>query len=107
MLFCFKRSFRHNEVGPPPDVKDAFAMFTDRWGQMSPEQLLRFMVGYQGDTRSTISDAQVVVERIRHHRHLASFTRPLLTLDDFHHFLFSPLLNAPIISQACLSFLFF
>ncbi|RWR76946.1 phosphoinositide phospholipase C 4 isoform X1 [Cinnamomum micranthum f. kanehirae] len=99
MFFCFKRSFRHNEVEPPPDVKYAFSTFTNGWGQMSPEQLLRFMIGYQGDTRSTISDAQAVVDNIRHHRHLASFTRPLLTLDDFHHFLFSPLLNAPFISQ--------
>ncbi|KAJ8637032.1 hypothetical protein MRB53_011299 [Persea americana] len=99
LFFCFKRSFRHNEVEPPPDVKDAFSTFTNGWGQMSPEQLLRFMIGYQGDTRSTISDAQAVVDKIRHHRHLASFTRPLLTLDDFHHFLFSPLLNAPFVSQ--------
>lgn len=100
MCLCFTRKFRSNEAEPPPDVKAAFARFSGGAGQLTAEQLVRFMVEYQGDSSATIADASAAIEQIRHRRHhLVKLTKPVLTLEDFHQLLFSDDLNNPITSQ--------
>lgn len=68
---------------------------------MTADQLQRFLQDAQGQS-VTISDAELILDRIIHkrHPHLAKFiNRKSLSLEDFHHFLFSTELNPPIKSQ--------
>lgn len=103
MCVCFTRKFRVTEAEPPADVKDAFKKYAEGGTYMTAEQLRRFLVDVQGDGGASISDAEKVVEHVlRTRHHLAKFTRHTLTLDDFHHYLFSSDLNPPIINKVCI-----
>ncbi|KAK9153505.1 hypothetical protein Sjap_000985 [Stephania japonica] len=96
----FTRKFKITEPEPPQDVKEAFGRFTAT--AMSPDQLLRFLIDFQRDPDAKIADAEHIVNHIMQKRHqIAKFTRHSLSLDDFHHFLFSEDLNAPIESKVC------
>nr|XP_029120618.1 phosphoinositide phospholipase C 6 isoform X1 [Elaeis guineensis] len=97
---CFTRKFRWSEAAPPPDVVAAFAAYANGGDHMGPEQLRRFLAKAQGESGATLADAERIigqVRQLRHRHHLLG--RPLLALDDFHHFLFSDELNPPIQSQ--------
>ncbi|KAM0948139.1 putative phosphoinositide phospholipase C [Dioscorea sansibarensis] len=99
---CFTRKFRWNEAQPPEDVKAAFTACAEGARQVGPEQLRRFLVEWQKETDATAADAERIVEQVRQlrQRHLLGrVARPLLNLEDFHHFLFSDELNPPIRSQ--------
>ncbi|XP_052177203.1 phosphoinositide phospholipase C 4-like [Diospyros lotus] len=99
ICMCFTRRFRVTEAEPPPDVKEAFRKYSEGGTHMTAEQLRRFLAEVQGESASAAS-AERIVEQVLHKRHhIAKFTRHTLTLDDFHHFLFSPDLNSPIGSQ--------
>lgn len=88
------------EAEPPEDVKEAFKKYAEGGTQMTAEQLRRFLVEFQSDPSVTLSDTERIVEQMLQKRHpIAKFTRHALALDDFHHFLFSTDLNAPIGSQ--------
>ncbi|XP_057979096.1 phosphoinositide phospholipase C 6 [Malania oleifera] len=100
MFKCFTRKFKCSEAEPPADVKEEFARFSGGDLHMSPEQFRRFLVESQGELECTLSDAERIVGQVIHRRHhLTRHTRHGLDLDDFHHFLFSHDLNAPIVSQ--------
>ncbi|XP_068644185.1 phosphoinositide phospholipase C 2-like [Aristolochia californica] len=96
MCLCFTRRFRSKEAEPPPDVREAFTSFTGGASHMTAEQLLRFMVDGQGESDATIAEAEAVIDLIRHRRHLGKFSKPLLSVEDFQHYLFSEDLNTPI-----------
>lgn len=101
---CFTRKFRWKEAQPPEDVKAAFTACAEGAGQVGPEQLRRFLVEWQKETDATAADAERIVEQVRQLRQkhvLGRVARPLLNLEDFHHFLFSDELNPPVISQVC------
>ncbi|CAL5363867.1 unnamed protein product [Camellia sinensis] len=95
---CINRKFRINEAEPPPDVKDAFARFADKDSQtMSPDHLHRFLLHFQGEETSTVSDADRFIHQVIHRRqHLTNYPRHALTLHDFFHSLFFDDLNGPI-----------
>ncbi|KAI3682128.1 hypothetical protein L2E82_50160 [Cichorium intybus] len=103
VCWCFTRKFKISEAEPPSDVKDAFKKYSDDGIHMTPDQLRRFLEEYQGDDGhdASISEAERIVEQILHKRHhLSKFiNRKALSLEDFHHFLFSADLNPPIRSQ--------
>lgn len=100
VCMCFKRKFRLTEAEPPVDVKEAFRRYTEGGAHMTAEQLLRFLVEGQNDGAATASDAERILELVLDRRHhVTKFARTTLTLDDFHHFLFSTDLNGPIASQ--------
>ncbi|XP_020579605.1 phosphoinositide phospholipase C 2-like isoform X2 [Phalaenopsis equestris] len=99
--FCFTRRFLWRAVEPPADVREAFAFYAEGGAVMSPEQLRRFLADRQGEA-VTAAEAELIVERIREMRHRHSpvkFSRSLLSVDDFFHFLFSGDLNPAIRSQ--------
>ncbi|XP_068668302.1 phosphoinositide phospholipase C 2-like [Aristolochia californica] len=96
MCLCFTRRFRSKEAEPLPDVREMFRSFTGGASHMTAEQLLRFMVEAQGESDATIAQAEAVIDQIRHRRHLGKFSKPLLSLEDFQHYLFSDDLNTPI-----------
>ncbi|GAB4827593.1 Phosphoinositide phospholipase C 6, variant 2 [Ancistrocladus abbreviatus] len=97
MFMCFTRKFKINEVQPPFDVAEAFAIYADRAPYMTAEQFRRFIVDFQGEAEATASDADAILREVIHRRrHSSKFTEQGLTLEDFFHFLFSDDLNGPI-----------
>ncbi|MBA0767467.1 hypothetical protein Gotri_016347 [Gossypium trilobum] len=100
MCVCFTRKFKVTEAAPPPDVKDAFNRYAEGGPHMTAEQLHRFLVDVQGQGLATKGDAEGIVQQLLQKRHhMAKFRRHALTLDDFHHYLFSADLNPPIGDQ--------
>ncbi|XP_072982936.1 phosphoinositide phospholipase C 2-like isoform X1 [Typha latifolia] len=98
---CFTRKFRWNEAQPPEDVKEAFTAYADGGATMGSDHLRRYLADFHADAGDD-ADAERVMERIRQLRprmHLAKISRPILALEDFHHFLFSEELNPPLRSQ--------
>ncbi|XVF19863.1 hypothetical protein REPUB_Repub11eG0147600 [Reevesia pubescens] len=97
MCVCFTRKFKVTEAAPPPDVKDAFNTYAEGGPHMTAEQLHRFLVDVQGQKGATVADAEeLVLQVLQKRHHMAKFRRHSLTLDDFHHYLFSADLNPPI-----------
>ncbi|KAJ6803898.1 phosphoinositide phospholipase C 4-like [Iris pallida] len=99
---CFTRKFRWNEARPPPDVESAFADFAEGGTSMTPDHLRRFLADRQQEGDLGAAEAERIVERVRQIRHrnpLGKLSRPLLSVEDFHHFLFSVELNPPLVSQ--------
>ncbi|XP_021603531.1 phosphoinositide phospholipase C 4 isoform X2 [Manihot esculenta] len=100
MRTCFSGKFRITETEPPSDVKEAFVKYTEGKNYMTAEQLQRFMVEVQSEGGASVSDAEMIVDQILQKRHhITKCVRSCLTLDDFHHFLFSTDLNPPISNQ--------
>jgi phosphatidylinositol phospholipase C delta len=98
MCVCFTRRFKVTEAEPPADVKRTFKKYAEGGTHMTPEQLRRFLVEVQGEGGASISDAERTVEQVLQKRHhMGKFPRKrTLTIDDFHHYLFSAELNPPI-----------
>ncbi|KAL0359179.1 UNVERIFIED_CONTAM: Phosphoinositide phospholipase C 6 [Sesamum angustifolium] len=70
-----------------------------RADHMKADQLLKFLVEYQGeDEGCSAADAEAIMQKVFQRRHQTSRRRGL-TLDDFFFFLFQDDLNAPINSQ--------
>ncbi|KAL1827456.1 hypothetical protein ACET3Z_005868 [Daucus carota] len=100
VCICFRRRFRVLEEAPPPDVVRTFNKFSGDGTHLSPEQLVRFLVEEQGEQGATLSECESIVQQVLDRRHhIARFTRHSLSLDDFHHFLFSTDLNPPMLSK--------
>ncbi|XP_028784564.1 phosphoinositide phospholipase C 4 [Neltuma alba] len=98
VCMCFQRRFRVEEAVPPEEVRELFNKYAEGGAHITPEQLLRFLVEVQGEGGDI--DARQIVEQVMQKRHhITKFVRHTLTLDDFHHYLFSPELNPPIGSQ--------
>ncbi|XP_076933057.1 phosphoinositide phospholipase C 4-like [Bidens hawaiensis] len=101
VCYCFTRKFKVAEAEPPSDVKDAFSKYSGDGNHLTADQLHGFLVEqHHGDV--SISDAELIIEWILHkrHPHLAKLiNRKSLSLEDFHHFLFSTELNPPIQTQ--------
>ncbi|XP_072996119.1 phosphoinositide phospholipase C 6-like isoform X1 [Typha latifolia] len=100
---CFTRKFRWSEAAPPADVKVAFAAYADGETQISAEQFRRFLAESQGESDASLADAEKIANRIRQldgRIHLGNLgAKHFLTLEDFHHYLFSDDLNPPIKSE--------
>ncbi|KAL0720699.1 hypothetical protein Bca4012_035298 [Brassica carinata] len=113
MFKCFNRKFKINEVQPTDDVRDAFCQFAvgcgggggdgdssdgdASSGVMGAEQLCTFLDDHQGDSGTTVAEAQRLIDEvIRRRHHVTRFTRHGLDLDDFFNFLFYDDLNPPI-----------
>ncbi|KAI3833706.1 hypothetical protein MKX03_004041 [Papaver bracteatum] len=101
MFKIFKRNFKVIEAEPPLDVKDAFSKYSEGKNLMTSDQLLNFLINFQGESDAKIEDADKIISNILQSRHhIAKFTRNnTLTLDDFHHYLFDQHLNFPINPQ--------
>ncbi|KAH7855255.1 hypothetical protein Vadar_022922 [Vaccinium darrowii] len=101
MFGCITRKFRVHVADPPADVKAAYAKYAGTSGsEMSAEQLVRFLVEFQGEEVCSVSDADRIIHNVLDRRqHPTKSTRQGLTLDDFFHFLLFDDLNGPIRSQ--------
>lgn len=105
MCLCFTRKFRATEAEPPAEVRQIFTSATGGASHMTAEQLRQFLAEQQGEVGATVADAEKIVDvvrRHRHHHHLGRLSRPGLTVEDFHYYLFSVELNGPINNQVSL-----
>ncbi|TVU37092.1 hypothetical protein EJB05_10383 [Eragrostis curvula] len=98
----FKRRFRSRDAPPPDDVQSLFSVHTGGGPHMGSDGLRRYLDA-AGHSDGALDDAEVerLLERIRLQGRGAGpriprLARPLLALDDFHRFLFSPELNPPM-----------
>lgn len=98
MCLCFTRKFRWSEAEPPGDVRAAFESYAGGGSHMTADQLRSFLAEKQGEPDAV---AERLMERVRTTRHgpLSKRSRGLLTLEDFHHLLFSQELNPPISNE--------
>ncbi|XP_020578795.1 phosphoinositide phospholipase C 2-like [Phalaenopsis equestris] len=99
---CFTRKFRWSAAEPPADVKEAFDELSEGGLQIGPEQFCRFLADKQGETITTTADAERIIEQIRQQRHrllIGKVSRPILSLEEFLHYLFSEELNPPLQSK--------
>ncbi|PPR83736.1 hypothetical protein GOBAR_AA36978 [Gossypium barbadense] len=97
MCGCFTRKFKIIEAAPPPDVIAAFEKYAEGGPQMTAELLHRFLVDVQWQGGAKVSDAEeILLQVLQKRHHMAKFRKHALTLDDFHHYLFSSDLNPPI-----------
>ncbi|TYI72637.1 hypothetical protein E1A91_D07G074700v1, partial [Gossypium mustelinum] len=93
------------EAAPPPDVIVAFEKYAEGGPQMTAEQLHRFLMDAQGQGGAKVSDAEeILLQGLQKRHHMVKFRKHALTLDDFHHYLFSANLNLPIDNFASLAF---
>ncbi|WOG94049.1 hypothetical protein DCAR_0313340 [Daucus carota subsp. sativus] len=100
MFGCFNRKFKMTAIGPPTDVTEAFNVYSDGGTQLTSDQLLRFLVEYQGEKDCTIMDAEELLQHVLNQRHhLVKYTRHSLDIEDFFFFLFHDEINAPIGAQ--------
>ncbi|KAL5975025.1 hypothetical protein ACLOJK_031701 [Asimina triloba] len=97
MCVFFTRKFRDAQILHPPDIKQAFHAFSRGFDHLTAPQLQRFLVEFQGETHATVNYAEWIIDQMRR-------LCPVLTFDDFIHYLFCDDLNAPIISQASIHF---
>ncbi|KAL5102389.1 hypothetical protein RYX36_006716 [Vicia faba] len=103
VCMCFRRSFKSGDAVVPEEIRELFNKYSEGGAHMTPDQLRRFLAEVQGeavdDERDEV-DTQKVVENVLQKRHyITKFARHNLTLDDFHHYLFSTEFNPPIRSQ--------
>jgi phosphatidylinositol phospholipase C, delta len=100
---CFTRKFHLEEAGPPADVRALFEEYREDGPHMSADQLRKFLAGPHASDDPDQADR--IIERIRQLKGpFARISRPVLMLEDFHHFLFSQELNPPLKSEVWFGF---
>ncbi|XWS28684.1 hypothetical protein CRYUN_Cryun25bG0092400 [Craigia yunnanensis] len=83
VCLCWKRIFKTRVVEPPLDVRNAFNRFSTS-GMMTVDELLRFLIEYQGEKNATKEDAQAIFNSLKH---LNIFQRRGLHLEAFFRYL--------------------
>jgi phosphatidylinositol phospholipase C, delta len=105
--FCliFKRRFHSKDAPPPEDVRALFSLHAGGGPHMGADVLRRYLdaIG-RGEGSPEDSDVDRLLEQIHLQGrgavpHIPRLARPLLALDDFHRFLFSPDLNPPTMAH--------
>ncbi|KAI5407612.1 phosphoinositide phospholipase C 6 [Lathyrus oleraceus] len=89
-----------NKEEPPLDLIEAFFNFSNGENHMSKDQLLGFMVEYQGEENCTLLDLEPIIEKVLQMGSSSSSieTRNIegLSIDDFVNFLLLDDFNAPL-----------
>ncbi|KAF0908601.1 hypothetical protein E2562_026649 [Oryza meyeriana var. granulata] len=95
----FKRRFRWNDAPPPEDVRALFSHHSGGAPHMAADGLRGYLQA-AGHAAPNDADLDRLLDQIRQLQGRAAriprVGRPLLTIDDFHRFLFSHDLNQPI-----------
>ncbi|XVF05322.1 hypothetical protein REPUB_Repub05bG0162400 [Reevesia pubescens] len=65
VCLCWRRIFKTRVVEPPLDVKNAFYRFSPS-GNMTVDELLKFLIEFQGETNATKEDAQAIFDSLKH-----------------------------------------
>lgn len=98
MLSFLTNKGKVNKEEPPLDLKEAFSKFANGENHMSKEQLLRFMVEYQGEQNCTLLDLEPIIEKVLKMESSNTETSSIagLNLDDFLDFLLLDDFNGPL-----------
>lgn len=83
VCLCWRRIFKTRVVEPPPDVQELFYRFSPS-GMMTVDQLLKFLVEFQGEKGATKEDAHSIFDSLKH---LSIFQRKGLHLEAFFRYL--------------------
>lgn len=83
-----------NQPEPPLDLKEAFSKFANGVNHMSKDQLLKFMVEYQGEKNCTLEDLEPVFEKVLQ-------VGQGLSLNDFINLLLLDDFNGPLTDEVC------
>ncbi|KAL6531085.1 1-phosphatidylinositol phosphodiesterase [Orobanche hederae] len=99
VCFCFRRRFKTAAAEAPDDIKAIFDEYSEN-GEMSVDQMRRFLVEVQREENTMLEDAQAVMDSLHELKHLDIFhKRGLLNLELFFKYLFgdgNPPLNPKI-----------
>jgi phosphatidylinositol phospholipase C delta len=103
--YLIKKS-KLNKAEPPFDLKEAFSKFTNGENHMSKDQLLRFMVEYQGEQNCTLLDLEPIFEKVLQNGSTSNESTGL-SLDKFIDFLLLDDFNGPLKNEVCTFYVFF
>jgi len=103
LLSFLTKKGKVNKEEPPLDLKEAFSKFANGENYMSKDQLLRFMVEYQGEQNCTLSDLEPIIEKVlkMENSNTESSSIAGLSLDDFIDFLLLDDFNGPLHDEVC------
>lgn len=106
------RKGKVNKEEQPLDLKEAFSKFTNGGNHMSKEQLLRFMMEYQGEENCTLSDLEaIIIEKFLQVGSSSSIVDVSkwegLSLHDFINFLLLDDFNGPLKNEVCFFYVCF
>ncbi|CAI9097239.1 OLC1v1033615C1 [Oldenlandia corymbosa var. corymbosa] len=95
---CFKRKFKFRESEAPAEIKSLFQDYSEN-GVMTVEHLQRFLQEVQGEEKVSLEEAESFMEAIiKDIKHLHMLHRKVLHLEGFFRYLFSDVVNYPLIS---------
>jgi len=103
LLSFLTKKGKVNKEEPPLDLKEAFSKFANGENHMSKDQLLRFMVEYQGEQNCTLSDLEPIIEKVLKMESSNTETSSIVgfSLDDFINFLLLDDFNGPLKDEVC------
>lgn len=109
LLSFLTKKGKVNKEEPSFDLKEAFYKFTNGDNFMSKDQLLRFMVEYQGEQNCTLLDLEPIIEKVLQMGNSSSETSNIagLSIDDFINFLLLDDFNGPLKDEVCTFSFFF
>ncbi|OIV97419.1 hypothetical protein TanjilG_16180 [Lupinus angustifolius] len=91
VLNFLTRKFEVHKTEPPLDIKKTFLKFANGGNLMFNDQLLQFMMEYQGEKNCTIKDLEPIIEKILHEGNSTCNAEGCkgqgLSLNDFINFL--------------------
>ncbi|KAK9124501.1 hypothetical protein Sjap_014103 [Stephania japonica] len=92
VCFCFHRKFKQASSEVPGEIKALFERYSEN-GTMSADQLQRFLVECQGETKASLEDAHAIVDKFKHINFFQH--NKGLNLDAFFRYLFGDC-NSPL-----------
>ncbi|KAL6581218.1 1-phosphatidylinositol phosphodiesterase [Orobanche minor] len=87
VCFCFRRRFKTAAAEAPDDIKAIFDEYSEN-GEMSVDQMRRFLVEVQREENTMLEDAQAVMDSLHELKHLDIFHKRGLNLELFFKYLF-------------------
>ncbi|KAF6147049.1 hypothetical protein GIB67_036768 [Kingdonia uniflora] len=91
VCFFFRRKFKVRIAETPDDIKELFKTYCDN-EVMTVDQLQQFLIKFQGQTETTIEEAQSIMATYKYHN---IFQKKGLNLEGFVRYMFSHI-NPPI-----------
>ncbi|KAH9615829.1 hypothetical protein KSS87_004066 [Heliosperma pusillum] len=91
VCFCCRRRFKLAVSEAPQEIKSLFSRYSEN-GVMTVNHLHNFLVNEQKEDKSTVEDAQILIDSLRH---LNVFHKSGINLEGFFKFLFGDL-NPPL-----------
>ncbi|XP_038720922.1 phosphoinositide phospholipase C 2-like isoform X4 [Tripterygium wilfordii] len=92
--FFFRRKFKVRVIEPPEDIKQLFEMYSEN-GTMSPDNLLRYLIEFQGEQDAIKDDAQAIIYSVIYSVRRLNIIPRGLHLEAFFRYLLGDI-NSPL-----------